>query len=139
MAKAIFVFLISFSFHTLADELDAASSEALNKTKQLMNSPDERQAYIKDHADAQAADKKVNDVTGGDSKTKDQMYNTAGDIYDDMVKKTGGDSIKQKQFLDEANKDPEAFYNGLTPDQQNQIRDLAGKMQQNNPMNDSRY
>ena len=135
MAKTYFICLLFLGLSAWAAELDSASTEALEKTKKLMNSPEERQAYIKDHADAQAADKKVDALTS-DPKLKNEMYGTAGDIYGDMVKKTGGDVDKQKKILEEAMKDPEAFFNGLTPDQQRQIRDIAGKM---NPFNDPHH
>jgi TRAP-type C4-dicarboxylate transport system substrate-binding protein len=139
MIKLFLLCALVFYFVSRADDLDSASQEALGQTKSLMNSAADRQKYMNDHSDAKAADKKIDDLTS-DPNTKGEVYKTSSDIYDDLVKKTGGDVEKQKEILDEASKDPEAFFNGLSPAQQQQIRDLAGKMQQEHPMNmDSRY
>lgn len=125
-------------FAAAADDLDSASREALDKTESLMKTPAERQKYIDAHPDAKAADKKIDDLTG-DPQTKEMMYKTSGDIFADMVQKTNGDPEKQKAILDEAAKNPEAFYNQLTPEQKDQVRDLATKIQQSTRPTDFRY
>ncbi len=89
---------------------------------------EQRQAYVSSHPDAKAADDKVNALTS-DPAQKQQMYDISSDTYAGIVKQSGGDVSKQMELLGNAAKDPEAFMKSLTPAQQQEIRDLAGKMQ----------
>src|SRR5882762_7823000 len=110
MLKFLFIFAVLFYVYARAEELDSASTEALSKTQSLMQSHEDRESYFKDHSDAKAADKKIDDLTD-DPATKDKLYDTSSDIFAGMVKETGGDVGKQKELLDQAAKDPEAFFN----------------------------
>ncbi len=114
--------------HSAADDLDSASTEALGKTQQLLRSQSERQQYIDKNAPAQSANKKVEDLTSN-PKTQDDIYNLSSDIFGDMVKTTGGDTAKQTQMLNDAMKDPEGFYNKLTPEQKAQVRGIANTIE----------
>jgi hypothetical protein len=132
MRKLIVLLAILLSFPLIAEELDSASQEALSQTQALMKNQSERQKYVNAHPDAKAADKKIDDLTL-DPILKEKFYDVSGDIFANMVKKTGGDAEKQKEMLNEAAKNPEAFYNQLTPDEQNQIRSLANQIQMGSP------
>lgn len=114
-----------------AEELDNASQEALQKTQVLLKDKSQRDAYIRDHPEALAADKKAGEL--GDPADKERAYDISADIYSDIVKNTNGDAKKQKELLDKAAANPEAFYNSLSPSQKAQIHDLATGIQGRHP------
>jgi hypothetical protein len=90
----------------LADELDAASQDALEQTQRLLTTPALRkQAGAPEHSD--------------------EMYGLASDIFEDMVKQAGGDPLKLQQMVIEAQKNPQAFAKKLSPSQRAQIKGMA--------------
>jgi len=136
MVKIVLILTTLLLFSAQASDLDSTSQDALDKTQALMKSHDDRQKYIEANPEAQAADAKIDALTG-DQKTKDEIYDTSSDIFSGVVKGTGGDVKKQQELLNQAMNDPEGFFNNLTPAQQQQIRDIASKIQKSSPPSDS--
>ena len=91
--KTFTLFLLGFTFCLSAhgEALDAASTEALQKTQQLLSSPEQRQDYINKNGKAASADKMVDQI-GGDSMAKEGVYKLAGDVFAELVKETNGDA-----------------------------------------------
>lgn len=131
--KALLLLTAVFAWSAAGQQLDSASNEALEKTQTLLHSKSERQKYIDKNPAAKSADQKIDALTG-DSSVKEDMYGASSDIFADLVKQTGGDVNKLNELLEKAMKDPESFYNHLSPAQQQQIRDIAGKIQKTNPL-----
>ena len=120
--KLIFALLVIFSFKSFA--WDNASEEGLKKTQDLLRSKQQREEYIKKNPQAAEANQKAFDV-GGDTKTQDQIYKISADVFSKVAKDSNGDPEKQKIMLDQALRNPETFFNNMTPEQRKQIEDLA--------------
>jgi hypothetical protein len=117
-----FLFLASTAY-----ALDPASQEAKDKTSELLRDPKQREQAVKENGKTKAADAQMKHVMGNEQNTQ-KAYEISADIMDKMVEQTGGDSSKMQEILEQAQKDPEGFYNKLTPEQKKQIEELAGKV-----------
>ena len=113
-------------------DLDSASQQGLQKTQKLLRSKSEREQYMEKHPEAKNADKKVDNLTAN-PKLKEQIYGVSSDVFANVVKETGGDSVKLQQLVEEAMKNPEAFYNKLSPEQKAQIRGIADQIEKESP------
>jgi len=94
------------SLITAADEpqvLDAASAEALSKTQEVLRDPDARGKFLRE-APAQAAqvDRGVESMVGGDAAKKEEVYDLAADVFQDLVRQSGGDPAKMSEILQKA-------------------------------------
>ncbi len=112
----------------LAEELDAATLKALQDTQNVLKNPALRAAQPEAKSpDAQAVQKQI-EILGGGGANSEAIYGLASDVMADLVKKSAGDPDKMQQILNQALKNPEAFANSLSPQQQQQIRELAKKL-----------
>lgn len=121
------IVLFVLFFANFAHALDNASKEALDKTSTTLRDPKERAKAVNENDKTKAADKQLQRVTGNPANTQ-KAYEISADIMETMVQQTGGDASKMQQMLEQAQKDPEGFYNKLTPEQRKQIQELAGKI-----------
>jgi ABC-type uncharacterized transport system YnjBCD substrate-binding protein len=126
--KTLLLLSLFVGVHVQAEGLDDASKDALSQTQTLLKTPAARQKYIDSDPAAKAADAKLDALTGP-GQDKEAIYNLSGDIFGKLVEKANGDPAKIKEILKNADANPEAFMSSLTPDQQNKIRDIAGKLQ----------
>lgn len=129
--KTLVFLTLLFPCTSFAD-LDAASSQALDQTQNLLQSESQRDKAIQADPKAKAADDKALEV-GGSAANQQKMYDISSDIFQSMVKQSGGDVEAQKAMMDKAASDPEGFYNSLTPEQKAQISALANQIQTRNP------
>ena len=109
-----------------ADEPDAASVEALAKTQQFLKNPAERDAVIAGSANARAVDAQVRGLLGSGAG-REGIYSLSGDVLEDLVKATGGDTNRMLQLLQGAEKDPQAFFDGLSEKSRQAIRELSSQ------------
>jgi hypothetical protein len=126
----ILVFLacsLSFASFARADDLDAASIEALAKTQQLMQTPDLRDKEIKTNPNAAIVDAQVSSLTGNGAN-KESLYRLSSGIFEDMVKSTHGDAAEMQSLILKAKDDPQGFYDSLSEENKKAIRDLSGKV-----------
>lgn len=112
--------------------MDSASQIAVDQTQGLLKSSPDRQKYIDDHASAKTADDKAAEVAGS-NENKAEMYNIASGITRELATSNGGDSRKMEDVLDQGMKDPEAFYNSLSPADRAQIDALSKKIEFEKP------
>ena len=118
-------------------ELDQAQQKGLEDTKALLNSASQRNEFIKTDKNAQAADAKVEQLTGSGAN-KDAVYGISADVMDKLTKSTNGDPAKMQEILSDAMKNPEGFYNQYFDDSSKaKVRGVAGKINQpaTNPKN----
>ncbi len=118
------VFTLSFS--VLAEEMDEVNTESLNKTIQLLNSPNQRKGAIDESKEAQKADRMAQELMGS-GENLDELYHTAGEIFRKIANDSNGDLQQMMRTLQEAQKNPEGFYNNLTDDQKSMIKQLSEK------------
>lgn len=119
-----------FSIPTHA-ELDDSSKQALFQTQELLKSKDQRDAYYKEHPEAAKSDQQVQNLTK-DKSTQSQIYNLSADIFGSQVKESDGNVQKQNEILNQAMRDPAAFYKNLSPEQKNQIKQIADDIEKQN-------
>jgi hypothetical protein len=114
--------LLALAFLVAATAHAQDTDEALAKTKALLESPEQRDAFIQKNAKARAADEQATAAVAGSQADKQELYGIASSIFEDLVKETGGDPEKLTARLTEAQANPEAFFNHLKPEQQARIK-----------------
>ena len=60
------------------------------------------------------------------------MNDIASSVFTDMVHQNNGDTVTMHDQLQKALSDPKAFMNGLSPEQQKRIRNLAAEIDKDN-------
>lgn len=110
-----------------AQELDAASAEALAATLRMLTDPSQRAGAIAGNADAQAIDQKIRGLTGSDQLTE-ELYGLAAQIFDDLSRSQSGDVGKMIGALEQGQKDPATFAAMLSPATLARLRELATKI-----------
>ena len=113
----------------LEDDLLSVSPAVL--TQRLMTDPAKREKALAGDAKAAEADAKLREITNGDPKKVEAMYQMASQIFGEMAAKhvadpDGGDKAMEKIMAD-AQRDPAAFMKTLSPEQQAQIEAMAAK------------
>jgi hypothetical protein len=139
-AKSMFVLGCAYSFLTglaLADgsssqtankALDAASSEALQKTVIDLKNNSNRKALIKVSPDAQRADSQVQSLAGNAANT-DAIYSLSSDIFEKIAQASGGDPAKMQEIMNQAKDNPKAFYEKYFGAQEKaKLRQVSGKI-----------
>lgn len=125
LISALF-FLISIHGH--AQNLDAASGQALKQTQSLLQNPSKREEFSKNSAKAKAAEAYVNKITGGNTKTSQEIYSLASDVFANVVKGSHGDPAKMQKELEKFSRNPAAFAATWTPEQREKLRELSKQL-----------
>lgn len=107
-------------------ELDSASKEALDQTKELLSSPAALHRAAKEDPNAQKAQDSVENLELS-KESNAELYKISGQILEKMVKDTKGDPAEMTVKSVELMKDPESLEKMLTPEQRETIRKLAGE------------
>lgn len=112
------------------ENLDAASEEALRRTQSLMTNPGERDKMIRDNPELQAMEHNINNVAAGNGTVKNGIYDISSKVFATIVKKSNGDATKMKLLLQEAQSNPEKFYNeNFSAAEQAAIRGIAQEVE----------
>lgn len=114
----------SFSFAQLSD----TDQNALNKTQDFLKNKSERNTFIKSAPDAQKHMNQM-EALGLSESQKNEMFNISSDIFGDLIKKQNGDAEGLKRLLQQAEQNPEAFYNSLSPESREKIKKMGGQIQ----------
>jgi len=123
-----------FAAPAFAEDLDAASQQALQQTQDLMKNDSARQQVIDQSPELRKMDGKVGDLVGSPAN-KDKMYDISAGVMKKLTEEGGGDPEKMKALLEEAQKNPEKFFNdSFSADQQKAVRDIANDIQKNQPV-----
>ena len=116
-----------------AKPLDDASTTALQQTQAMLGDQKQIQEYTKTHPEAAKANSQVQSLTGGNSADTAGMYKLASDIFGNMTKDSGGDEAGMQKTLANAMKNPQAFAEKLSPDQQAQLKSLSTNIESRQP------
>lgn len=122
--------VLMFSISAVAQNAQGLSNEqqdALRKTQELLRDKNQRQRALEVDPKAKAQDASIDKSFGGD-QNKQRAYEISADVFGSMVQETGGDDAKIQKMLQDAQANPEAFYNNMTPEQRQQIRELANQI-----------
>lgn len=112
-------------------DLDSSQKEGLKKTQDLLTNSKERDKALANDPKAKDIDAKAGALAGS-SANKEEMYSISSELIEKIVKQTDGDPAKMQQLLNEAQKDPKAFYEKYFDDgQKSRVRNLATKIEGN--------
>lgn len=129
--RLIYVVILSFSLNVMA--LDSDEQKGLSQTTDLLKSSKDRQKVIDADPSARDVDAKVSALAGS-GKNKEEIYGVSAEVFDKVVKEANGDPQKLQNIMDEAAKNPEAFYSKYFGDAQKaKVRDVANKIDANKP------
>ncbi len=124
------LFFIAFTC-TAHAQLDTHQRQGLDDTKTLLKDKKQRDDFIKTDKKAQEVDAKV-DALAGSSKNKEEIYGISAEVMEKLTVETGGDPAKMQKILDEAMKNPEAFYNKYFDDKAKaRVRGVATDIEKN--------
>jgi len=104
-----------------------AKVDPLKETQSMLTDKKKREAAIKEEGSkAQQADHLAEKIAG--PQGKDDMYALSADLMVLLEKESGGDPDKMMKILEQAQKDPEAFYNRFSPEQKAKVKAITEKM-----------
>ena len=128
--------VFALSFNVLAEEaLNKVDSEALENTIKMMQSPQGRQKAINENGSrAKKADQMAQDLMGSDANVQ-EIYKAAAEIFRKVASDSDGDMEKMMEIMGNAQKNPEDFYNSLTPDHKQMIKSLGEKAKELQQLN----
>ena len=92
-----------------AEELGVHERQGLQDTKEFLKSPEQRKEYLEKDKKAKEADDKASALAGS-AKNKEEMYGIASEVLEKIVNETKGDPQKMQQLLQEAQTNPQKFY-----------------------------
>jgi hypothetical protein len=129
MKWLVFFFVLFIAAHTYGADLDAASSEALGNTEDLLKDRKAREKAASENSDTKKAHDLVKQ-TAGDEKNVDEVYGLSSDIFGYLAAKYKGDPAQLQKALFEAQANPEGFYKSLPAEMRDKIRGIASKVPQ---------
>lgn len=112
-----------------------AESSPLAQTQEVLKNPHKRETAIQEEGEkAKQADAFAKKV-GGSSQNTEKIYGISAEAMKYIDQTAGGDPEKMQNLLDQAQKDPKAFFKSLPPEVQNQIKTLSSEIEsQNKPV-----
>lgn len=90
-------------------QLGEHEQKGLKDTQDFLKNKKERQQFIDKDAKAKDVDNKV-DALAGSPQNKEEIYSISADIIEKLVMETKGDAAAMQKILEQAQKDPQAFY-----------------------------
>lgn len=126
--KHLIIIGVSFFSFKAHAELDKYNQDALNKTQEMLRNKSQRDAVIKNTPQAQEYIQKMNQM-GMNGSQQDKTFDITADIFGTLVKDSNGDASAMQKLLLNAQKDPQAFYNSLSPEQKKMIQSLGLEME----------
>ncbi len=130
--KALYALLLGTALSGNSYALDQTDEDALKDTQALLHSQQRMEDFAKTNPDAQKALGDVHRLTNGDPAAKAEINSISSAVFEDMVRSNNGDSAALQLKLQQALKDPKAFMQTLSPEQQARIRALASEIDAKN-------
>ena len=110
-------------------QMEKPHEQALQETKTMLRSPEQRKQAIQNDHTALEIDSKV-EALAGSPDNKEEIYDVAADVFQTISTKAKGDPEKMQQMLLEAQSNPQAFYRKyFNSEQKARVRGLAGKIE----------
>lgn len=116
---------MSLFIETAKAQLDPESNEALRKTQNVLTDQGTRERVKATDASLQKIDKDLENLVGKDGD-KEALYQAASKIMSDLAQETNGDADKMQLIMQEAQKNPKAFYEKyISGENKQMIRGIA--------------
>lgn len=109
--------------------LDAATTEALQKTQQSLTNPAERAKAIQISPQAREQDSKVRSMLGNHA---DGAYKISAGVIEKIVREAGGDTAKMQAIMNQLMSNPQMLEQYLTPAERDSIRKMASDIEKKN-------
>lgn len=126
---AVTLLISTISLSTFAKS-ETDDQEALKRVQEILKDKTKREAVIQKSPDAQAYIQKMNEM-GMTSAQQEKSFNIGSDIFTQLLKENNNDAAIVQKILLNAQKDPEAFYNSLSPANKRLIQGLSGEVEAN--------
>lgn len=107
---------------------DETVVDPMKQTQDLLKDSNQRQEVINSSQKAKLADDYGTTVVG--KQNKEELYAVSSDLVPWLMEKSGGDPAKAMEMLNQAQQNPEAFYNSFPESERKKIRELASKSPQ---------
>lgn len=121
-----FLFIASALVLSASNSFAEGTIDPLKETQKVLTDKAKRNEAIKQEGSkAKAADEYAEKVAG--SQGKEEMYGMSAELMTMIEKEAGGDADKMMKILEEAQRNPEAFYNRFSPEQKAKIKAIADK------------
>jgi hypothetical protein len=131
--KTLIVCLILLQAVNAHAKLDASEEQGLSDTQSLLKSSSKRNEYFKKNKDAQQTDDKVSALAGS-KENKEEIYDLSSQIMETITRESNGDAGKMQQLLNEAQKNPQAFYDRyFSAEQKAKLKKIAEKSDSRKP------
>ncbi len=108
--------------------VDPGSQDALAAVLRMLNDPALRGAAVAGSAQAGAAAAQIQSLTQGSPALTQEVYELAGEIFEDLTRASGGDVQALSQALAQAQADPTGLAAMLSPRTLERLRALAIKL-----------
>ena len=121
MKQILFSFIFALSPFAWADQ---ETRSAVEEVQKQMQSPTFHQNAAKESKEAAAVEQHVKTLSGS-PENEQAMYNLAAEVLGNMKDKS---PEEMQKILQEAQKNPEAFLNSWSPEQQKKLKDLSERI-----------
>ncbi len=129
MKSILFSLVLVLPGVVLADD---ETRKAVEQVQQQMQSPSFHQNAAKESKEAAAVEQHVKSVAGS-AANEQEMYNLAAQVLGNMKDKS---PEEMQKIIEQAQKNPEAFLNSWTPEQQKKLKEISERIpaaQKKNP------
>ncbi len=125
------MFLIIFlAWNVAGADLDTTSQEALAKTVKALKDPSERENAFQENPKFKEGEAGAEMLVKGNAAQKQQMYELAAKVLENLAKKSDGDPKKMQEIVSQASQNPSQFMQEyLSDEQKKQVRDLASEIE----------
>ncbi|HEV8584201.1 MAG TPA: hypothetical protein VGT02_04440 [Methylomirabilota bacterium] len=111
-----------------AQNLDAASQEALGAVLKMLQDPASRAGAIAGSPQGGAADRQMRDLAGNNPAVTQELYELAAQVFEDVTRGSGGDVKAMSQAFSRGQSDPAGFASMLSPRTLERLRALSIKI-----------
>ncbi|MFN8845523.1 MAG: hypothetical protein ACK5W9_01605 [Bdellovibrionales bacterium] len=127
--KTLVYFLISLVLvcTSFAKSEAEVNQEALKDTQKLLRNKNEREKEL-NTPEARAAVSNMRNLTQGDSKIEQELWELTADVMPLLVEKTDGDPQKMLELLESAKRDPAGFAAQFKGPEQAKLKAVAEKL-----------
>lgn len=116
--------LLTWSSHSEQTLTNKANQQALQQTIETLTNQAKRQKALEGSTDAQRANKQAADIAGNEENLN-QMYRVTASVFEEIAKENGGEFSNMSEQVSNAMKDPEKFFNSLSPKNRALIQNLV--------------
>jgi len=128
MRPFVLVVLVLTALPSFAEDLTAEAMKALEDTQAVLRNPTLRALQPEAQSPDGARLMQQIQALGGSAQDNEALFQIAAEVMGDITREAHGDPDQMQRILEDAKKNPQGFARRLSPKEQQEIRDLAGKL-----------